>query len=119
MTPNVKVIALGIVNAFFLTAGIGFQKLNSVKGASPVASVWLVLAFLCFAPTFWLANVAYDMGGSPSLFIAVSALNFILVALMERVCFVEPISLQQSCGLGLIILGIGLVALGKPTPVPS
>ena len=116
MSVDQKVVLLALFNALLITAGTGFQKLNGIRGGNAYFNPLLLVAFLCFAPTFFVANVAYNLGGRTSLFVPVSAVNFVLIALLGRLYFNEPISLQQTFGVALIVGGVGLVATGSPAP---
>jgi drug/metabolite transporter (DMT)-like permease len=114
MSTDTKVILLGLLNAALLTAGCGFQKLNGVKGGDPVFSKWILAAFACLAPTFFIGNLAFAIGGRASLFIAVTAVAYIWIAIMAWWLFGEPLGAQIVGGLVLIVAGVGLVVMAKP-----
>ncbi len=106
-----QAVLLGLVNAFLITAGIFFQKLNGVKGGSAVISGWLALSLLCFAPTFWVGNVAIGRG-RVAPFLATSALFYVFTTTIAKVVFGEPVGPRVAAGLGLIVVGIALVVSG-------
>lgn len=112
MSLHAKVILLGLLTAALLVTGIGLQKLNGVRGGNPFFSPLILLAGICLAPTFFIPNVVYRMGGPVALFVAVAALHFVGVALLGRLAFGEPLTLRMIAGFVLILLGVSLVALG-------
>lgn len=109
MTADTKVVLLALLNAALLTAGVGFQKLNGVRGGNPVTGPWILAAFLCMAPTFFVGNVAMGIG-RVSLFVPVTAVAYISIALMSWACFGEALVPRQMAGLVLLVLGVALVA---------
>jgi drug/metabolite transporter (DMT)-like permease len=110
MTADLKIVLLALLNASLLTGGVYFQKLNGVKGGSSVLSPWIALAFLCMAPTFFIGNLAFALGGRIGLFIPVTAVAYVFIGLMGLLIFKEPMSLLQGLGLVLIVAGIALAA---------
>jgi len=109
---EVRVIALGLLNAVLMSAGIFFQKLNSVRGGNIYLSVLLVCAFIAYGPTFWIGNHVYSIGGRVSLFVPMSAAMYVLTMALGRFYFQEPVSGGAWVGAGLVVAGVALIARG-------
>ncbi len=109
MPADLKVILLAVLNACLITGGVGFQKLNAIRGGNPFFSGWIVGAFICLAPTFFIGNIAFVIGGRMSVFIPVISIHYVLIALMGHWLFDEGLAPQQVLGLGLIVAGVALI----------
>jgi len=96
----------------WMAAGTFFQKVNGVRAGNPFVSGWLVLATICFLPTFLIANKVFLMGGRLSLFVPATAANYVFSMLIGRFYFGEDVSLVRWLGCGLIMLGVGAIARG-------
>ncbi len=109
-------LALGAVGQIFLKTGV-----NSLgEGASAL----FIIKSIFTTPTILLGFVSY---GLSSLFYLVAlskldlsyaypmiALSYVIVALLSYKYLGEPLTAMSSVGLVVIILGVCLVALGKP-----
>src|ERR1700678_4429498 len=60
---DAKVVLLALVTALLTTGGLFFQKLNEVRAGGVLLSGWLVLSLVCFLPTFFVTNLAFQIGG--------------------------------------------------------
>jgi drug/metabolite transporter (DMT)-like permease len=112
LTLDTKVVLLGLCVAGLTAAGTFFQKLNGVREGNPFVSVWLVLATICFFPTFVITNKVFLMGGRMSLFVPVTATAYFLSMLVGRFGFGEPVSWQKWFGCSLILSGVMAIARG-------
>jgi multidrug transporter EmrE-like cation transporter len=113
LTLDTKVLLLGLLNAFLTAAGIFFQKVNGTRaGNNAYLSGWLLLATICFFPTFVITNKVFLMGGRMSLFIPVTAATYVLSMLAGRYYFGETVSYVRWLGCALIIAGVGAIARG-------
>jgi drug/metabolite transporter (DMT)-like permease len=83
-----------------------------VREGNPFVSVWLVLATICFFPTFIITNKVFLMGGRMSLFVPVTATAYFLSMLVGRFGFGEPVSWQKWFGCSLILSGVMAIARG-------
>ena len=110
MSVDTKVVLLALLDAILIAAGVFFQKLNGTRAASVWASPLLLVSFLCFAPTFFLANIAYAMGGRVSLFVPVTAVCYVMILAVGRFIFGEAIGPPQLFGCLLILAGVALTA---------
>lgn len=112
LTLDAKVVLLGMGSAALTTAGICFQKLNGVRAGNPFLSVWLLLATICFFPTFVMANKVFLMGGRMSLFVPATALTYVFTMVAGHLFFHEAISPGRWFGCALILLGVAAAARG-------
>ncbi len=115
-TPSVsldtKVVLMALSVAALTAAGTLFQKLNGLRAGNVFLTWWLVLATICFFPTFVITNKAFAMGGRMSLFVPVTALAYVLSMLVGRFYFGEVVSWSKWVGCALIVAGVGVVARG-------
>ena len=113
LTLDTKVILLALTSATLTAAGIFFQKINGMRaGNNAVLTGWLLLATLCFFPTFVITNKVFLMGGRMSLFVPVTAATYVLTMLTGRFYFGEVVSWSKWAGCGLIIAGVAAIARG-------
>ena len=112
ISADTRVILLALTTAAFTTAGTFFQKLNGVRGANSFMSGWLILATICFFPTFVIANKVYLMGGKLSLFVPVTAMSYVLSMLTGRFYFGESVPTSRWLGCAIIVAGVATVARG-------
>jgi uncharacterized membrane protein len=112
LTLDTKVALLGLCTAALTAAGNFFQKLNGVRLGNPFLSGWLVLATLCFFPTFVITNKAFLMGGRMSLFVPLTAAAYVFSMLLGRFYFGEEVSYNRWFGCALIVTGLVVVARG-------
>jgi uncharacterized membrane protein len=101
-----------LCTAALTSAGIFFQKLNGVRAGHPLLSGWLALAVICFFPTFVIANKVFLMGGRMSLFVPLTAANYIFSMLLSRYYFGEEVSYTRWVGCALILAGVSAIARG-------
>lgn len=111
-TLDMKVILLGLCSASLTAAGIFFQKVNGVRSGNLFISGWLILATICFFPTFIITNKVFLMGGRMSLFVPMTAAAYVLSMLLGRFYFGEAVSWDKWFGCALIIAGVGTIARG-------
>jgi len=109
---NATVVLLALATATLTAAGIFFQKLNGVREGHPLLSGWLLLAVVCFFPTFVIANKVFLMGGRISVFVPVTATSYILTILVGHFYFHESVSWAKWLGCGLILAGVGAIVRG-------
>jgi uncharacterized membrane protein len=107
---DTKVVLLALGTAVLTTAGLFFQKLNGVRAGGMLVSGWLVLAVTCFLPTFFITNKAFQLGGRMSLYVPVTAAQYILTILAGRFYFSEAVSWDKWLGCGLILIGVAAIA---------
>jgi uncharacterized membrane protein len=112
LSLDAKVILLGLATAALTAAGTFFQKLNGVRAGNAFLSLWLVLATICFFPTFLITNKVFLMGGRMSLFVPITAATYFLSMLTSRFYFHEDVSLARWLGCGLIVAGVTVIAHG-------
>lgn len=109
-------LALGAVGQIFLKTGV-----NSLGDG---ISAFFIIKSIFTTPTILLGFVCY---GLSSLFYLVAlskldlsyaypmiALSYVIVALLSYKYLGEPLTVMSSAGLAVIILGVCLVAFGKP-----
>jgi drug/metabolite transporter (DMT)-like permease len=111
-TLDTKVALLGLCTAALTAAGIFFQKLNGTRGGNLFVSGWLVLAIVCFFPTFLIANKVFLMGGRMSLFVPATAMTYVFSMVTGRLYFGEEVSVARWAGCALIVAGVGVIARG-------
>ena len=105
-----QVVFLAALNAALVTAGLAVQKVNETQKGSLYVSWMLVLAGLCFAPTFFITNVVYRIGGKMSVYNpAAAALNLVMIPVVAYIWFGEAITASQIAGMLLILIGLALV----------
>ena len=112
LTSDAGVIVWGLITAALTSAGIFFQKLNGVRSGNPLVSGWLALAVICFFPTFVIANKVFLMGGRMSLFVPITAANYVFSMVISRYYFGEEVSYVRWFGCALIIAGVTTIARG-------
>jgi uncharacterized membrane protein len=111
-TLDAKVAILALLTAMLTSAGTFFQKLNGVRSGHPVMSAWVILATICFVPTFFITNKVFLMGGRMSLFTPVTAATYVFSMLASRYYFGEIVSWYKWFGCALIIAGVGAIVRG-------
>ena len=109
---SAEVALWGLVTAALTAAGIFFQKLNGVRSGHPLWSGWLILAVICFFPTFIIANKIFLLGGRMSLFVPVTAANYVFSMVISRYYFGEEVSPLRWFGCTLIVAGVTAIARG-------
>jgi uncharacterized membrane protein len=109
---DAKVILFGLVVAALNAAGTFFQKVNGVRLGNPWLSGWLVLAAVCFFPTFVITNKVFLMGGRVSVFVPAMAATYFFSMLLGRFYFGEDVSYTRWFGCALIIAGVAAIARG-------
>lgn len=112
LVSDTGVVLWGLITAALTSAGIFFQKLNGVRSGNPLVSGWLLLAVICFFPTFVIANKVFLLGGRMSLFVPVTAANYVFSMVISRYCFGEEVSYARWFGCALIIAGVTTIARG-------
>ncbi|HEY4014570.1 MAG TPA: hypothetical protein VGM06_14610 [Polyangiaceae bacterium] len=112
LSLDAKVVLLGLATASLTAAGTFFQKLNGVRAGNVFVSLWLVLATICFFPTFVITNKVFLMGGRMSLFVPITAATYFLSMLASRFYFHEDVSVARWFGCGLIVAGVTVIAHG-------
>ena len=112
LSLDTRVVLLGIATAMLTAAGTFFQKLNGVRSGNAFISFWLVVATLCFFPTFLITNKVFLMGGRMSLFVPTTAATYFFSMLASRFYFQEDVSVARWLGCGLIIAGVTVIAHG-------
>ena len=89
------------------------EEINGMRaGNNAFLTGWLLLATLCFFPTFVITNKVFLMGGRMSLFVPVTAATYVLTMLTGRFYFGEVVSWTKWAGCGLIIAGVAAIARG-------
>src|ERR1700722_10852762 len=109
---HTKVALLALTVAALTAAGTFFQKLNGVRVGNAFLSGWLVLATLCFFPTFIITNKAFLMGWKISVFVPLTAATYVISMVAGRFYFREAVSWDKWVGCALIIAGVGAIARG-------
>jgi drug/metabolite transporter (DMT)-like permease len=109
---DAKVVLLALLTALLTTGGLFFQKLNEVRAGGVLLSGWLVLSLVCFLPTFFVTNLAFQIGGRMSLYVPVTAAQYVLALLAGRFYFNESVTWDKWAGCALILLGVGAIARG-------
>jgi drug/metabolite transporter (DMT)-like permease len=109
---DANVILLGLSTAALTAAGTFFQKVNGVRVGNAFLSGWLVLAVICFFPTFVITNKVFLAGGKMSLFVPATAAAYVFSMLVGRFYFGEEVSYNRWFGCALIVAGVGIVARG-------
>ena len=109
---NARVALLALAVAGLTTAGVFFQKLNGVRVGNVFVSGWLLLATLCFFPTFVITNKVFLMGGKLSVFVPLTAATYVFSILIGRLYFGEAVSSVRWAGCALIIAGVVAIARG-------
>ena len=109
---DAKVVVFGLVIAALNSAGTFFQKINGVRSGNPWLSGWLVLAAICFFPTFVITNKVFLMGGKVSVFVPAMAATYFFSMLLGRFYFGEDVSSTRWFGCALIIAGVAAIARG-------
>ena len=110
--PDTRVVLLGVLIAALTAAGTFFQKLNGVRVGNVWLSGWLVLATICFFPTFVITNKVFLMGGKVSVFVPATAATYVFSMLVGRFYFGEDVSYARWCGCALIMAGVATIARG-------
>jgi drug/metabolite transporter (DMT)-like permease len=109
---STTVALLALATATLTAAGIFFQKLNGVRSGHPFVSGWLLLAVICFFPTFIITNKVFLLGGRMSVYVPVTASSYVLTMLAGRFYFHEVVSWDKWLGCGLILAGVAAIVRG-------
>jgi drug/metabolite transporter (DMT)-like permease len=109
---NTKVVLLALTVAALTAAGVFFQKINGVRVGNVFLSGWILLATICFFPTFLITNKVFLMGGRVSVFIPLTAATYVFSMLIGRFYFRETVSSARWVGCALIIAGVAAIARG-------
>jgi uncharacterized membrane protein len=109
---NTKVVVLALTVAALTAAGTFFQKVNGVRVGHVFLSGWIVLATICFFPTFLITNKVFLMGGKMSVFVPLTAATYVLSMVAGRFYFGETVSWDKWLGCLLIVAGVGAIARG-------
>jgi drug/metabolite transporter (DMT)-like permease len=112
LSLNAKVALLALAVAGLTAAGVFFQKLNGIRVGNVFISGWLILATLCFFPTFVITNKVFLMGGKVSVFVPLTAATYVFSILIGRFYFREAVSPVRWTGCALIIAGVAAIARG-------
>ena len=112
LAVDTKVALLALATATLTTGGLFFQKLNEVRAGGVLLSGWLVLSLICFLPTFFITNLAFQLGGRMSLYVPVTAAQYALTMLAGRYYFNEEVAWDKWLGCALILAGVGAIARG-------
>jgi uncharacterized membrane protein len=110
LSLHAKVVLFGLTNAILMTAGNFFQKLNGVRAGGLLLSGWVVVATLCYVPTFFIGNLVFLRGGRISLFIPMSAATYVFALVLGRLYFREVVTSSQVVGCFMILVGVALIA---------
>jgi drug/metabolite transporter (DMT)-like permease len=108
---DAKVVLLALATATLTTGGLFFQKLNEVRSGGLISG-WLALSLVCFLPTFFITNLAFQIGGRMSLYVPVTAAQYVLTLVAGRYFFHEPVAWDKWLGCALILVGVGAIARG-------
>jgi len=108
-------IVLNIVASFFGAFGQYFYKLGSKRlGAESLLRNWqLGLGVLLFCAVMVLFVAGFKLGGRLSVVFPFYALTFVWGALIGYWLENEPVNLLQWSGIGIVVLGISIVAFGS------
>jgi uncharacterized membrane protein len=107
---DTKVVLLALLTATLTATGTLFQKLNGMRAGNSVwLSGWLILATMCFFPTFVITNKVFAMGGRISLFVPITAMSYVLSMMIGRFYFGEIVAWDKWLGCALIVAGIGVI----------
>jgi uncharacterized membrane protein len=109
---NTTVALLAVATATLTAAGIFFQKVNGVREGHAFVSGWLLLAVICFFPTFIITNKVFLMGGRMSVFIPITAMSYVLTMMLGRFYFHEFVSWDKWIGCALILAGVVTIMRG-------
>jgi drug/metabolite transporter (DMT)-like permease len=112
LSLDAQVALFGLFNAVLMTAGGFFQKLNGTRGGGLLLSGWVVVATLCYLPTFFIGNLVFSWGGRISVFVPMSAATYVLTLVVARLYFREAVGLGQVAGCLLVVAGVALIARG-------
>jgi uncharacterized membrane protein len=107
---EMQVVLFGLGTAALTAAGTFFQKMNGVRGGNAFMSWWLVVATLCFFPTFLITNRVFQMGGRMSLYVPVTAAAYVLTMAAGRFYFGETVPWDKWLGCALIMVGVVIIA---------
>jgi uncharacterized membrane protein len=109
---DMKVVLLGLSTAALSAAGLFLQKMNGLRAGNLLVSGWLVMAIVCFAPTFFITNKVFSMGGRMSVYVPVTAATYVLSMLAARFYFAEAVSWPKWFGCALIVAGVSAIVRG-------
>jgi uncharacterized membrane protein len=101
---------LGALGQFLYKSGAE-SATNTVT--SYIANPRLLIGVACYVAVMVLFVAGFKMGGSMSVLYPVYASTFIWGALIAWLAFGEPIRPVNVVGMGLLILGMFLMGLGK------
>jgi uncharacterized membrane protein len=110
LSLDTKVVLFGLLTATLTATGTFFQKMNGIRAGHPVLSGWLILATMCFFPTFVITNKVFVMGGRMSLFVPLTALTYVMSTMTGRFVFGEALGWDKWLGCALIVLGVAAIA---------
>jgi uncharacterized membrane protein len=116
------VVATNVLGNVSMSWGMKHQ--NSELGLSPLAyirlifSPWVLLGTMLLI--LWLLSRMTLLGWADlSYVLPVTAIGYVLTAILGKYFLGEEISYQGWAGTGLIVAGIVLVGLTKPNTTPS
>lgn len=107
---------LNLVAAFIGAFGQYFYKIGSGRlGTIPLYKNWpIFVGMFLFTAVMFLFVVAFKMGGRMSVVYPVYATTFIWGTLIAVVINREPYSIMQLVGVGVVVLGVMIVAITAP-----
>lgn len=104
-------ILLNLVAAFLGAIGQYFYKKGSGQLELGIFNLPLIFGVLSFCGVMVLFVAAYKLGGRISIVYPFYATTFIWGAIIGRFIENEPLKLPYFLGLGLVMLGLTVVAL--------
>jgi drug/metabolite transporter (DMT)-like permease len=109
-------IILNLVAAFFGAIGQYFYKQGGKRlGTEPLYQNWpLLVGMILFCGIMVLFVWAFKMGGRLSVVYPVYATTFVWGTLLAIWAEKEPYSLAQLVGVGIVFVGVSVIALGYP-----
>jgi multidrug transporter EmrE-like cation transporter len=115
-TPWISIVYF-VVAAVFGAVGQYFYKTGADRAAASwtgyLLNVRLLAGVICYVLVMVLFVAAFRRGGAMSVLYPVYASTFIWGAIIALVTFGEPIRPVNVVGMGLLILSMYLMGLGK------
>ena len=109
-------IVLNLVAAFFGAIAQFLYKQGVRRlGVQPIYENWrLLTGALLFCGITVLFLIAFKMGGRLSVVYPVYATTFVWGTLLAICVEKEPYSIAQIVGIGIVVIGVSVIAVGYP-----
>jgi multidrug transporter EmrE-like cation transporter len=115
-TPVISIVYF-VIAALFGAVGQYLYKSGADAAAGSIGSyvlnARLLAGVVCYVVVMVLFVAAFKAGGAMSVLYPIYASTFIWGAIIAAIAFAEPIRLIHVIGMGVLVLGMYLMGVGK------